>query len=67
MREAVVLVHGIWTNGLEFWRMRRQLRAAGYDCYLFPYHAWSGSPAEVAEHLQSVAAAPSRWIPAGAI
>jgi pimeloyl-ACP methyl ester carboxylesterase len=45
MREAVVLVHGIWMNGLEFWRLRRNLERAGYECHTFKYHVW-GKPLE---------------------
>ena len=51
MREAVVLVHGIWMNGLEFWRLRQQLTRAGYECHVFKYHVWGKSLAETATRL----------------
>ena len=51
MREAVVLVHGIWMNGIEFWRLRQNLSRAGYECYVFKYHVWGKSLAETAACL----------------
>ena len=51
MREAVVLVHGIWMNGLEFWRLRQKLERAGYECHVFKYHVWGKSLAETAACL----------------
>jgi len=51
MREAVVLVHGIWMNGLEFWRLRRNLERAGYQCHTFKYNVWGKSLADIATHL----------------
>jgi len=51
MREVVVLVHGIWMNGLEFWRLRRNLERAGYECHVFKYHVWGKSLAETAVRL----------------
>ena len=51
MREAVVLVHGIWMNGLEFWRLRRNLELAGYECHVFKYHVWGKPLAETAACL----------------
>ena len=55
MREAVVLVHGVWMNGLEFWRLRRNLERAGYDCHVFKYHVWGKSLTETAGHLHEFA------------
>ena len=55
MREAVVLVHGIWMNGLEFWRLRRNLERAGYECHIFKYHVWGKSLTETAGHLHEFA------------
>jgi len=52
MREAVVLVHGIWMNGLEFWRLRRGLERAGYECHIFKYHVWGKSLSDTAERLR---------------
>lgn len=51
MREVVVLVHGIWMNGLEFWRLRRKLERAGYECHVFKYHERRRSLAETATRL----------------
>ena len=51
MREAVVLVHGIWMNGLEFWRLRRNLERAGYECHTFKYNVWGKPLAETAVRL----------------
>ena len=53
MKEAVVLVHGIWSNGVDLWRLKRQLMHAGYDCYFFNYHIWSAPPAELAKRLNA--------------
>jgi len=51
MKEAVILVHGIWMNGTEMWRLRRFIRAAGYDCYQFKYPSLRHSPKENAALL----------------
>jgi pimeloyl-ACP methyl ester carboxylesterase len=51
MREAVVLVHGIWSNGMDLWRLRQQLAAAGYECHTFKYHIWGKPPASIANRL----------------
>jgi pimeloyl-ACP methyl ester carboxylesterase len=51
MREAVVLVHGIWSNGIDLWRLRQRLSRAGYDCYMFNYHVWGKVPAKTARKL----------------
>lgn len=51
MREAVVLVHGIWMNGLEFWRLRRKLERAGYECHIFKYRERRRPLAETATRL----------------
>jgi pimeloyl-ACP methyl ester carboxylesterase len=51
MREAVVLVHGIWSNGMDFWRLRQNLTRAGYECHVFNYHVWGKSPSKTAERL----------------
>lgn len=53
MKEAVVLVHGIWSNGVDCWRLKKQLTDAGYDCYLFTYHIWSEPPADIAKRLNA--------------
>ena len=51
MKEAVILVHGIWLNGAEMWRLRQHLTAAGYDCHVFKYSSLKSSPADNAEKL----------------
>jgi pimeloyl-ACP methyl ester carboxylesterase len=51
MREAVVLVHGIWSNGVEMWRLRHQLSRAGYECHMFKYQVWGKPPAMIAKRL----------------
>ncbi|MFV2003593.1 MAG: esterase/lipase family protein [Gammaproteobacteria bacterium] len=52
MREAVVLVHGIWSvAGVDLLRLRNRLTKAGYDCHLFNYHVWSQPPADIAVKL----------------
>lgn len=51
MREAVVLVHGIWSNGIEMWRLRHHLSRAGYECHMFKYQIWGRPPAIIAEQL----------------
>ena len=53
MKEAVVLVHGIWSNGVDCWRLKKQLMNAGYDCHLFSYHVWSDPPADIAKRLNT--------------
>ena len=53
MKEAVVLVHGIWSNGVDCWRLKKQLTRAGYDCYLFTYHVWGEPAADIAKRLNS--------------
>jgi len=55
MKEAVILVHGLWTNGLEMWRLRQQLTDAGYDCYLFRYSSMRTTPEENAKRLNDYA------------
>lgn len=52
MREAVVLVHGLWSvAGVDLLRLRNRLRDAGYDCHMFNYHVWGKPPAEIAVKL----------------
>ena len=53
MKEAVVLVHGIWSNGVDCWRLKQQLTRAGYECHLFTYHIWRDPPADIAKRLNS--------------
>ncbi|VAW69981.1 hypothetical protein MNBD_GAMMA09-1708 [hydrothermal vent metagenome] len=51
MKEAVILIHGIWMNGSEMFRLRQRLTDAGYECHLFRYHSLKCSPEENAEQL----------------
>ena len=51
MKEAVILVHGIWMNGAEMWRLRQFIKTAGYDCYQFKYASLKKSPEENASLL----------------
>lgn len=52
MREAVVLVHGLWSvAGVDLFRLRQRLTAAGYDCHSFNYHIWGKPPTEIAIKL----------------
>ena len=55
MKEAVILVHGIWLNGAEMWRLKRRLKDAGYSCYIFKYSSTRQSPEQNAERLHSFA------------
>ena len=54
MREAVVLVHGIWSNGVDMWRLRLYLKRAGYECHVFNYHVWRKPPADIAIRLHDM-------------
>jgi pimeloyl-ACP methyl ester carboxylesterase len=52
MREAVVLVHGLWSvAGVDLLRLRNRLKNAGYECHAFNYHVWGKPPAEIAVKL----------------
>ena len=52
MREAVVLVHGLWSvAGVDLLRLRNRLTEAGYECHMFNYHVWGKPPAEIAVKL----------------
>ncbi len=52
MREAVVLVHGLWSvAGVDLLRLRNRLSNAGYDCHMFNYHVWGKPPADIAVKL----------------
>lgn len=53
MREAVVLVHGLWSvAGVDLLRLRNRLNKAGYQCHMFNYHVWGKPPAGIAAKLQ---------------
>ena len=52
MREAVILVHGLWSvAGVDLLRLRNRLSNAGYECHMFNYHVWGKPPAEIAVRL----------------
>ena len=52
MREAVVLVHGLWSvGGVDLFKLRNRLNAAGYECHPFNYHVWGKPPAKIAVNL----------------
>ena len=52
MREAIVLVHGLWSVGsVDLFRLRNFFKKAGYDCHAFNYHIWGKPPADIAVKL----------------
>ena len=52
MREAVVLVHGLWrVAGVDRLTLNTRLSNAGYECHLFNYHVWGKPPAKIAVKL----------------
>ena len=51
--ETVILVHGIWTNGLEMGLLGARLEHAGYETRRFSYHSVHATPVENALALQS--------------
>ena len=53
--ETVILVHGIWTNGLEMGLLRKRLMDAGFATQRFFYHSVRSTPVENALALQSFA------------
>jgi len=50
-KEAVVLIHGLWLNGVDMSLLRYRLKKH-YVTYQFSYNSVSSSPAENAEKLQ---------------
>lgn len=53
MREAVVLIHGIWMVGWEMGVLRRRLERCNLVCYPFRYHSLSLPPEENAVRLNT--------------
>ena len=51
MREAVVLVHGIWMTGLDLVPLRHRLRGDGFEVSIFRYPSLTQSPAQNADRL----------------
>jgi pimeloyl-ACP methyl ester carboxylesterase len=55
MTEAVILVHGLWMNGLDMTLLRHRIAAAGYAAHQFRYPTVRQSPAENAHDLAAFA------------
>jgi pimeloyl-ACP methyl ester carboxylesterase len=54
--DRVVLVHGLWMNGLEFGALRHRLkRDHGFDARTFSYPTLQGDPATVCAELAAFA------------
>jgi pimeloyl-ACP methyl ester carboxylesterase len=52
MREAIVLVHGLWSVGsVDLLKLRKHFSKAGYECHTFNYHVWGKPPADIATKL----------------
>lgn len=51
MREAVVLIHGIWMTGVELLLLRHRLGRCGYPARLFHYHSLLATPEAAAVRL----------------
>ena len=49
--ESVVLVHGLWMNGMDMGLLGRRLRGAGFNTSTFRYHALKSTPEENANTL----------------
>jgi pimeloyl-ACP methyl ester carboxylesterase len=55
--EPVVLVHGLWMNGMEFGVLRHRLQARhGFDAHVFPYPSLHGNLDDIAAELVGFAA-----------
>ena len=52
-KEAVILVHGIWMNGMDMGVMKHRLIKAGYHARQFSYHSLHYSPLENAVALNA--------------
>ena len=50
--EIVVLVHGLYMNGMDMSLLRRRLEHAGFNTLRFPYHSLQNTPLENALVLQ---------------
>ena len=53
--EVVILVHGIWTNGLDMILLRKRLHTAGFITRQFSYQSVHSTPLENAMALQTFA------------
>jgi pimeloyl-ACP methyl ester carboxylesterase len=50
--ETVVLVHGLWTNGLDMGLLKQRLQRQGYRVSRFRYHSLTRTPGENARVLE---------------
>ena len=50
--EMVILVHGLWMNGMDMTIMRQRLAHSGYRSHRFSYHTLRHSPLQSALELQ---------------
>jgi pimeloyl-ACP methyl ester carboxylesterase len=55
--ESLILVHGLWFNGMDMSLLGRRLRRAGYDVHRFSYRSVRNTPRENAVLLEAFAAA----------
>lgn len=53
MQQSVVLIHGLWMNGLEMWLLRRRLEKLGYRVYQFRYRTVGRDLKQNAERLNN--------------
>lgn len=51
--ETVVLVHGLWMNGMDMLLLRRRLERAGYEVKRFAYPSLKQSPPDNASDLHA--------------
>lgn len=52
-KETVVLVHGIYMNGMDMFLLKQRLQNAGYTTCQFSYHSLLSTPAENALDLHA--------------
>jgi len=50
--ETVILVHGLWLNGIELRCLGRRLKRCGFSVRYFRYCSWKGSLGEAAAALR---------------
>lgn len=50
-KETVILVHGLWMNGMDMGLLGRRLRGGGFMTHTFHYHALKSTPEENADTL----------------
>ncbi len=51
--QNVILIHGLWMNGMEMYLLKRRLKAFGFQPWTFRYATTRLSPAETARHLNT--------------